>query len=280
MAVNVVTIPRNLSRVCKLFLERSFEEAEKALEKINGFPHQKAALRAQLALFSWDFDNAVRHCMEYLPHLDEWYSGNMVDESFAMLAFSAIKSGREKEVIEYLDDLKAKLSGEEDERYTEVMLRSVKNTVDILKGKPCKPQYAPPEKPMTLDEAVGYLRENNRKNDLTADTPEGAAYILSRMYHKMDCKDFLMLYERFAKVKGFTEMTRKTAVEMYLYLGQPDKVRQAICDSYNYSWIPVEKTSIMPVSILTYDRNLWDIYTKEMFDYIYKTKNLLSEGKV
>lgn len=277
--MNVVTIPRNFSKVCKLFLERNYEGAEKAMEKVKDLPHQKAAIRAQLALFSWDFDKTVECCKEYFPHLDEWYSRNMIDESFAMLAFSAIKSGREKEVIEYLDDLKTALPKEENERYTEIMLWSIENTVDILNGKTCGPQYTPPEEPMTLDEAVEFLRKNNNKKELTADTPEGAAYILSRMENKMDCKDFLMLYERFAKKQKFTEITRKYAVEMYLYLDQPEKVRQAICDCYNYSWIPVEKTIIMPTSILTYDRNLWDIYTKEMFDYIYKTDNLLSGGK-
>lgn len=278
--MSIVTIPRNLSKVCKLFLERNYGEAEKAMEKVKDFPHQKAAIRAQLALFSWDFDKTVEYCMEYLPHLDEWYTRNTVDESFAMLAFSAMKCGREKEAVKYLDDLKTNLSDGEDERYTKIMLGSIKNTADILNGKICEPQYTPPDDPMTLDEAIEYLRKNNKKKDLTADTAEGADYILTRMYNKMDCKDFLMVYERFAKVQKFSEMTtRKTAVEMYLYLGQPDKVRQAICDSYNYAWIPAEKTVIMPISILTYDRNLWDIYTQEMFDYIYKTKNLLSESK-
>lgn len=276
--MNVVTIPRNLTKACKLYLERNYEEAEKTLVKVKEYPHQKSALKAQLALFSWDFDKSIEFCMEYLPYLYEWYSGNMMDESFAMLAFSAIKTGRTAEVIGYLDDLRNSLPVDQNERFTEKMLQSIKQTIDIMNGKTCGPKYIPPEEPMTLNEAVEYLREKNNKKDLTADTPEDAAYILSRMYKKMDCNDFIMLYERFANVQKFTESTRNSAIEMYLYLDQHDKVKQAICDSYRYSWIPVEKTSIMPVSILTYDVNLWSIYTKEMFDYIYRTPNFLFGG--
>ena len=276
----VAAISRNMVKACKLFLERKYEEAEKTMEKVKDPAYITAALRAQLALFSWDFDKTIEYCKEYFPYLNEWYSLNMREESFAMLAFAAIKRGSEKELIEYLDGLKMNFPMDGNERLNETMIRLIEKTVDILNGKTYEAQYIPPEKPMTLSEAIDHLREVTSKKDLSGDTPEDAAYILSRMKKEMDTNEYIGYYEKFADSPKLTERTRVNVIEMYFYLNMPDKAVKAVCDAYKYSWIPVEKTIIMPTSILTYDVNLWSIFTKEMFDYIYTTASIHFRGTV
>lgn len=270
MAVSAVS--RNMVKACRLFLERKYEEAEKVMEKVKDPAYRTAALRAQTALFSWDFDKAIEYCREYLPYLNEWYSMNMREESFAMLAFAAIKSGSEKEVTQYLDGLRTNFSGDD------MILHFIERTIDILNGKTYEPQYIPPEKPMTLSESIDHLRKVTTKKDLTGDTPEDAAYILSRMAGKMDSNEYIGYYERFAYSAKLTERTLVDVIEIYFHLNMPDKAVKAVCDAYKYSWIPVEKTIIMPTSIFTYDVNLWSIFTKEMFDYIYKTPSIYFGG--
>lgn len=273
-------LSRNMVKVCKLFLQRNYKEAEKLMEKLNEPSYQKATLQAQLSFFSWDFEKTIECCKEYFPYLNEGHTYNMYDESCAMLTFSAIQTKKEKEVIKYLSDFKLDLLSDEDEIHNERIIRLIEKYIDILEGKIYEVRYTPPEKPMTFSEAVDYLREVNSKKDLSGDTQEDAAYILSRMAEKMDCNEYIKYYERFADSPKLSERTRVSAIEMYLYMNMPDKVRKAICDCCKYSWIPVEKIIIMPTAILTYDVNMWKMFTKEMFEYIYKTASVHFGGAV
>lgn len=273
-------LSRNMVKVCKLFLERNYEEAEKLMERLNEPAYLKTAIQAQLSLFLWNFEKTIECCKEYFPYLNEWSTGNMLEESYAMLAFSAIQSGKEKEVVGYLANFKSDFPRDENERYNERITFLIEKYINILEGKVYKVRYTPPDKPMTLCESIDYLNERNPKMNLSGDTQEDAVYILSRMAEKMDCNEYIKYYERFANSSKLSEWTRVSVIEMYLYMNMPDKVRKAVCDCYKYSWIPVEKTIIMPTSILTYDINLWNVFTKEMFDYIYKTASIYFGGTV
>ncbi len=267
--MSVTAIPRNMARACKLYRERNYDEAEKIMAKISEPAHQKAAIQAQLALFSCDFDGAAGFCMEFMPYLNEWYSGNMLDAAFAMLTFCGFKAGRER-VLDYFEELGHSFSKDDNDRYSNLMSGAIGRSVNILKSTEYEKKYVPPEKPVSLEDAVSFLREKYR-SDLTADTSEGAAYILSRVKQKIDCGEYVRYYERFADSPKLTERTRFDAVEMYVYMDMPEKAVKAVCDFYKYTWLPVEKTTVMPVSIFTYDKNLWNIFTEDMFEFIRKT---------
>ncbi len=276
----VVSVPRNMSRACKLYLARKYEEGDKIMSKITEPAHQKAAIEAQLALFSWDLDKAAERCMEFLPYIDEWYSGNMLEAGFAMITFCGYKADKEK-VLSYLTTLKDDFSSKSDDNIrTERIISVIKGSVNTLNGGELKKKYTPPEEPVSLNEAVSYLKEKFH-SDFTPDTPDGAQNILSRMYHKMDPVEYIGCYERFSDSPKLTEITRADAIKMYIYSDMPDKekILKAVCGLYKYSWLPVEKTTVMPISILTYDVRLWDYLDKETFDYIYKTPSIYFGGQ-
>lgn len=273
----IVKLPRNMVRACKLFLQRDYDEAFKIMERVSGVDHQKEAILAQLALFSNDYSGAAEYCMSFIPHLDEWYTINMINCSFAMLTFCAFQTDRQN-VLNFLENLKRIFIKRESNQFTNIMIGSIDKSVEALMKDTFEKKYIPPENPMSLIEAIAYLKEKCHK-DLTGETPDDAAYILSRMDRKMDALEYIKYYERFADSVKLTEYTRFDAIKIYSYLDKPDKIREAVCDFYKYSWIPVEKTMVMPISIFTYDINIWSAFSKELFDYIYKNVNVYFEPK-
>lgn len=277
-------ISKNIVKACEFYLKRDYENAEKIMAKITEPAYQTAAIYAQTALFSWDFDRATSLCMEFLPYINEWqgHTYNMYEAGVAMIAFCGYKTDKEK-VLSYLINLKNSFEDKEDnvctERITKLMIDIINKYVNLLSSSKFEKKYTPPENPISLDEAISYLQKY--KKDLTADTQDDAEYILSRMKRKMDCIEFVRLYECFSDSPKLTERTRFDAIEMYLYLDMPDKAGKAVCDfCKSSSWTPAEKIMIMPVSIFTYDTNLWDIFTNDMFEYIRKTPNYYFRDKV
>lgn len=274
--MSVAAIPPKMNKACKLYLSRNYEEADKIMSKNPEPAHQKAAIEAQLALFSQDFDKAAERCMEFLPYITEWYSGNMLEAGIAMITFCGMRTGKER-VSRFLEELKSSFVRSDNERNNEMILHKIENAADILKGcgNNFRKEYTPPEKPLTLAEEIEKLKKN--KKDISPDAPKDMAYILSRTSKSMDCNEFTGCVERFSDCREISQYTRLDAVSMYLYMGMPDKIPKAVRDFYRYSWIPVEKTIVMPISLLAYDVRLWDIFDEETFDYIYKTPNILFE---
>lgn len=258
-----IAVPKNLTKACKLYLGRKYSEADTVMSKISEMTPHKAAVEAQLALFKNDFESAIEHCMLFLPHLEHWRSLNMAEAGPAMITFCANRTNNET-VSAFLEKLKDDFSGTEKAALIPIVSKNIK----IMNGEYVNKGYTPPEKPICLGEAAENL--SKYRKGLTGETAEDAVFILSRAYNTMDCTEYLQYYEKYADVPTLPEATRFHAVEMYLHLNMPDKARQAVCDFYMHSWIPVEKTTIMPISMFTYDTRLWELFDAEFFDFIYQ----------
>lgn len=278
--MSIISIPRNMSKACKLYLERNFEEADRIMEKISEPYHQKQAIEAQLTLFKWDLDNTITKCMEFLPYLNEWRSFNMLDASFAMITFSAAHM-RKEEVTEYLESLKLRFETEEDERYKGHMLGKINKSINYLTDNLEKANVSPQlEDLLSVDEAVEKWRSRYQEGQFTADSPENADRILSAYYQKIKPNEYIELYERFHDSSTLREHTRINVIKTYLRMNKIEMIPDAVYDLCKYAWLPVEKTTIMPISILTYDTDLWKLYTKELFEQIYTTASVYFGGVV
>lgn len=262
--MSAVAIPRNMSKACRLYLQRSYDEADKIMAKISEPHRQKMAVEAQLALFRWEHDTAIAKCMEFLPYLNEWRSLNMLEAAFAMITFSAQYAGK-NEVIEYLGNLKDQFEGEADERYKRFVIGNITRSLTYLNGENTTEELPQQENLMTVKEAA------EKWGCSETDSAESACKILGLGYGKIDPNEYIELYERYHDLPTLMEFTRANAIKSYLYLGRTEKIAEAVLDLYRHTWQPVEKTTVMPISILTYDKNLWQFYTKELFDKIYTT---------
>lgn len=278
--MSIISIPRNMSKACKLYLERNFDEADKLMDKISEPYHQKLAIEAQLALFKWDFDNTITKCMGFLPYLNEWYSLNMLDASFAMITFSAAHT-RKTEVTEYLNNLKLRFETEEDERYKGFIMSKINKSLDYLTNNSEKENVEPQQKNLlSIDEAIEKWGSQYSNKQFTVNSPEGADRILSAGYGKIKPNEYIELYERYHDSSPLTEHTRVKVIKTYLRMNKPEMIFNAVYDLCKYTWLPVEKTTVMPISILTYDTELWKLYTKELFEKIYVTASVHFGGIV
>lgn len=232
----VVSIPRNMSKACKLYLQHNFDEANKIMDKISEPYHQKAAIEAQLSLFKWNFDSAINKCMEFLPYLNEWRSLNMLEASFAMITFSAVHT-RKNEVMEYLQRLKLQFEAEKDERYKKLVIGHINKSLAYLNGEDDSSEKPLSDKLMSVEEAAELWGCKE------IDTPESARKILALGYGKVIPTEYIKLYERYHNLSNLTEHICSNVIKTYLYLGNTAKISETVLEVYKYIWCPVEKNN-------------------------------------
>ena len=171
-------------------------------------------------------------------------------------------------MLEYLTKLKIKFETEEDERYRRFVIGSINKSLTYLKGENKAEEMLMQDNLLSVKEAAELWGCKE------IDTPNGAYQILSRGYKKIKPNEYIELYERYHNSLVMTEKTRADIIKTYLYMNKTEMISTSIFDLYKYTWLPVEKTTVMPISILTYDTKLWEFYTKELFDKIYTTTNV------
>ena len=78
--MDVVKLPKKVRMVCYEIMDGK-EEALDTLESFaNKYPHQVTAVKAKVAYFNPDYEQALALDLTILPWLEEWYYSNMSDE--------------------------------------------------------------------------------------------------------------------------------------------------------------------------------------------------------
>jgi len=109
--MDVVKLPKKVRMVCYEIMDGK-EEALTALETFaDKYPHQVAAIKAEVAYFNLDYEKALALDLTILPWLEEWYYSNVSDEHMIAMTVAAIRLHREQELIDALtkEQLWAKL---------------------------------------------------------------------------------------------------------------------------------------------------------------------------
>ena len=76
------------------------------------YPHQVAAVKAEVAYFNLDYEKALALDLTILPWLEEWYYSNVSDEHMIAMTVAAIQLHREQELIEALTKEQARIRAE------------------------------------------------------------------------------------------------------------------------------------------------------------------------
>ena len=78
--MDVVKLPKKVRMVCYEIMDGR-EEALDTLESFaDKYPHQVAAVKAEVAYFNLDYEKALALDLTILPWLEEWYYSNVSDE--------------------------------------------------------------------------------------------------------------------------------------------------------------------------------------------------------
>ena len=100
--MEVIKLPKKFRMVCYEIMDGK-EEALTALETFaDKYPHQVAAIKAEVAYFNLDYETALNLDLTVLPWLEEWYYSNVSDEHMIAMTVAAIQLHREQELIEAL----------------------------------------------------------------------------------------------------------------------------------------------------------------------------------
>ena len=77
--MEVIKLPKKFRMVCYEIMDGK-EEALTALETFaDKYPHQVAAIKAEVAYFNLDYETALNLDLTVLPWLEEWYYSNVSD---------------------------------------------------------------------------------------------------------------------------------------------------------------------------------------------------------
>ena len=78
--MGVIKLPKKFRMVCYEIMDGK-DEALNTLETFSAkYPHQVAAVKAEVAYFNLDYEKALNLDLTILPWLEEWYYGNVSDE--------------------------------------------------------------------------------------------------------------------------------------------------------------------------------------------------------
>ena len=223
--MDVVTLPKKIRDLCAVIRDGG-EPDPKALAAFREkFPHQAAAVEAEVAAFRQDWETVLDRTLFVLPWLGEWYYSNVRAEQMTLLAFSARQLGREEEARAALTRERESLLRENPEAdsrspgytYAGYMLEYLETGI-LPYDKEL--HYAGPESPKSREELEASIPPKDRS------TLTGRQKLMNLCCLYGTAADALDLYE---ELKGglLTEMWHQQAIQRYLYLGAEEAAIQA-----------------------------------------------------
>ena len=271
-----ITITKKFKEMTDLYRACRFSEADELLSQQDKYPHQTAAVQAQLFFFNWDFENAIDCILLYYPYLYEWYSENSARDSILMLEFALLhcdQSKRETAVSE-LERIFREYDDTEGAKPYYVL--KIPEIIDIANGKIehyisevyAYKLYQEPESPKDPESVIKefmtahHIKEQTRDAFLSSE--KNLIGLLNVMKRECDAKSFISVYEELEKKNAVSEPLFNHVIRVYQYLGEEEKARKAIIDLVKYQWYPVEWTDIMPVSALA-GLDCFHLFNKDFF---------------
>ena len=131
--MDVVKLPKKVRMVCYEIMDGK-EEALDTLESFaDKYPHQVAAVKAEVAYFNLDYEKALALDLTILPWLEEWYYSNVSDEHMIAMTVAAIQLHREQELIEALTKEQTRIRAEnglpQRDRFCDILMDYLKRGV-------------------------------------------------------------------------------------------------------------------------------------------------------
>ena len=154
--MDVVKLPKKVRMVCYEIMDGK-EEALDTLESFaDKYPHQIAAVKAEVAYFNLDYEKALALDLTILPWLEEWYYSNVSDEHMIAMMVAAIQLHREQELIEALTKEQTRIRAEngrpQRDRFCDILMDYLKRGLMPFADNDKNYPYHEPEEPQTKEQ--------------------------------------------------------------------------------------------------------------------------------
>ena len=237
--MDVVKLPKKFRMVCYEIMDGK-EGALDALETFaDKYPHQVAAVKAEVTYFELDYEQALDLDLTVLPWLEEWYYSNVSDEHMIAMTVAAIQLHREQELIR--------------DRFCDILMDYLKRGVMPFADNDKNYPYHEPEEPQTKEQLWAKLVEQNKK--LSPDDPDARRKLYNHCCMFGTTRDAVDLFEEIQGVP-MADSSYRDAIARYLYLGEREKALQtAERLAASRLWAVAGPTQVRPMSFFE-DPNL------------------------
>ena len=255
--MDVVKLPKKVRMVCYEIMDGK-EEALDTLESFaDKYPHQAAAVKAEVAYFNLDYEKALALDLTILPWLEEWYYSNVSDEHMIAMTVAAIQLHREQELIEELTKEQARIRAEnglpQRDRFCDILMDYLKRGVMPFADNDKNYPYHEPEEPQTKEQLWAKLVEQNKK--FSPDDPDARRKLYNHCCMFGTARDAVDLFEKIQGVP-MADSSYRDAIARYLYLGEQEKALQtAERLATSRLWAVAGPTQVRPMSFFE-DPNL------------------------
>lgn len=225
--MDVVKPTKKFRMVCYDIMD-GHEDAIKILETYEKYPHQIAAVKAEVAYFNMDYASALSLDLETLPFFEEWYFSNVGDEHMAAMAFAAIKLHREREVFDALTREQTRILAEGGRqprgKYAEKLKTYIQNGA-LPHSDAKEMSYQDPIDAKNIEELSQEVKKKNKNIDLGSVAGKDKLFYVC--CSSGTARDAVTIYEQICTEK-LGELTHQNAIVRYLFLGEREKALQAI----------------------------------------------------
>ena len=222
-----IKLPKKFREVCYAIMD-GHNEAMETLESFSKYPHQITAVKAEIAYYNMDYENALKYDLDILPFFDEWYYSNVADEHMAAMSFAAIKLHRETQVIEAFTQEQERIRAEDgrlqQSKYCEIMKSYLQKGMMPFSDSN-KMHYHDPADGKTIEELRQKLKTIIKKIDF--DSVDDQMKLFHSCYRSGSAKDAVKIYEQISNDPLSTSICENVIV-LYLYLGEKEKAIQTM----------------------------------------------------
>lgn len=255
--MEVIKLPKKFRIVCYEIMDGK-EEALTALETFAGkYPHQVAAIKAEVAYFNLDYEQALDLDLTVLPWMEEWYYSNVSNEHMTAMAVAALRLHRERELMEALTKEQARIRAEngrpQRDRFCDILMDCLQRGVMPFSDNDRNYPYCEPEEPQTKEQLWAKLAEQNKK--LSPDDPDARRKLYNHCCMFGTARDAVELFE---EIQGMpmADSSYRDAVARYIYLGDREKALQtAERLATERLWVVAGPTQVRPMTFFE-DPNL------------------------
>lgn len=229
--MDVIKLPKKFRETCYAIMD-GHDEMLETLESFSKYPHQITAVKAEVAYYNMDYENALKCDLEILPFFDEWYYSNVADEHMAAMSYAAIKLQREKQVIEAFTREQERIrsegrsegGGRSRSNYCEIMKSYLQKGVLPFSDRD-EMHYHDPSDGKATEELCQELKTTAKKIDF--DSVDGLTKLFHACCRSGFAKEAIKVYEQISN-EHLSELVYENAIVRYLYLGEKEKAIQTM----------------------------------------------------
>lgn len=255
--MDIVKLPKKFRMVCYDIMDGK-EEALNTLEAFSlKYPHQTAAIKAEIAYFNLDYETALNLDLTTLPFYEEWYYSNVSDEHMIAMTVAAIFLHKEQELIDSFTQEQQRIRAEniwaQKDRLCGILIDYLKQGVMPFADNNRNYPYHELDNPQTREQLWEQIKAKDKK--LTPDDPKGKTklFYLCCMY---GCaKDVVALFEEL-RGNPLGQSAYEDVIARCLYLGDREKaLRLAEELATSRLWAAASPTQVRPMNFFQ-DPNL------------------------